>query len=88
MARKPHPDKEIEAAVAHAEQLGWTVRKIKGHAWGQLYCAHADRSGCRISVWSTPRSAGNHARQVLRLIGNCPHGNAGGANEENDNGQP
>ncbi len=73
MARKRHPDKEIEGAVAHAEQLGWRVVAVSGHAWGRLYCAHYDRDGCMISVWSTPRSAGNHARDLIRAINRCPH---------------
>ena len=73
MARKRHSDKEIEEAVAYAEGLGWRVIPISGHAWGRLYCAQADRDGCMISVWSTPRSAGNHARDIVRAIGRCPH---------------
>ena len=73
MARNRHPDKEIEDAVAHAEQLGWRVIPVSGHAWGRLYCALADREGRMISIWSTPRSAGNHARDIIRAIGRCPH---------------
>jgi hypothetical protein len=73
MARIRHPDKEIEAAVAYAESLGWTVMSIKGHAWGRLYCAHHDRDGCMVSVWSTPRNAGNHARSIIRDVSRCPH---------------
>lgn len=73
MARSRHPAKEIEDAVAHAEFLGWRVIPVSGHAWGRLYCAQADREGCMISVWSTPRSAGNHARDIIRAIGRCPH---------------
>ena len=37
MSNRPrHPDKDIEAAIAHAEELGWTVKKRIGktHAWG------------------------------------------------------
>jgi len=73
MARARHPDKEIEEAVAYAEQLGWRVIPVSGHAWGRLYCAHADRDGCMVSVWSTPRSAGNHARSIVRAVNRCPH---------------
>ena len=73
MARNRHPDKEIEDAVAYAEQSGWRVVAVKGHAWGRLYCALADREGCMISVWSTPRNAGNHARDIIRALGRCPH---------------
>lgn len=73
MVRSRHPDKEIEQAVATAESLGWRVVPISGHAWGRLYCAQADRDGCMISVWSTPRNAGNHARDIVRALNRCPH---------------
>ena len=72
MARRPrHPDKEVEAAIADAEALGWRV-KMQGH-WGRLYCPHADRSGCQIGIWSTPRNAGVHARQIRHRVDQCPH---------------
>ena len=73
MARPSHPNKEIEAVVTAAEENGWTWHQIKGHAWGQLYCAHHDRDGCRISVWSTPKNPENHARQISRSVNRCPH---------------
>ena len=38
MAKPRHPNKEIEAAVAHAAALGWRMVPISGHAWGRLYC--------------------------------------------------
>lgn len=43
------------------------------YAWGRLYCAHHDRDGCMVSVWSTPRNAGNHAQSVIRNVSRCPH---------------
>ncbi|SNT59687.1 hypothetical protein SAMN05216374_5481 [Tardiphaga sp. OK246] len=74
MARRPlHPNKEIEAAVAYAEQNGWSWVKVKGHAWAKLLCAHHDREGCAVFVWSTPRNPQNHARQLRREIDRCPH---------------
>ena len=82
MARNRHPDKEIEEAVTYAEASGWQVVPVKkGHAWGRLYCHQHDRDGCMVSVWSTPRSAGNHARDLIRAIDRCPHQDM---NEEND----
>ncbi len=81
MPRSRHPEKEIEDAVAYAEERGWTVKPIKGHAWGRLYCAHHDRDGCKVSVWGTPRSAGNHAKDIVRAVERCPHEEA---KEEND----
>lgn len=72
-ARSRHPKKEIEEAVAYAEAQGWTFHKGNGHAWGKLYCKHHDRDGCYIFVWSTPRSAGNHAKDIRRDVDRCPH---------------
>ena len=83
MARSRHPDKEIEAAIAYAEQRGWRVVPVSGHAWGRLYCAQADRDGCMVSVWSTPRSAGNHARDLIRAIDRCPHQDMKEEDDEN-----
>jgi len=73
MARPSHPNKHIEAAVAYAELNGWRVTISGGHAWAKLYCAFADREGCIISVWSTPRNAENHARAIIRAVDRCPH---------------
>jgi hypothetical protein len=73
MAERPrHPKKEVEEAVAYAESKGWRWRK-QGH-WGYLYCPCADRSGCWVGVWGTPKNAGTHAKQIFRAIKNCPHG--------------
>lgn len=73
MGRPSHPDKHIEAAVAYAELNGWRVKLSNGHAWARLYCGFADRDGCMVSVWSTPRNAETHARQVRRVVDRCPH---------------
>ncbi len=72
MADRPrHPNKEVEEAVEYAESLGWTVRML-GH-WGRLLCPHADRNGCQVGVFSTPKNCGNHARQIRRDVDRCPH---------------
>ena len=73
MARSSHPNKEIERAVSDAEKEGWTWQKGGGHAWGKLLCAHHDRDGCRISVWSTPKHAEDHAKDIRRAVNRCPH---------------
>ena len=63
----------------YAESHGWTVEHaVKGHSWGAMLCAKNDsdcRCGtyCRSSVSSTPRSEGNHARAVRRVVDNCIH---------------
>jgi hypothetical protein len=76
MPRPRHPNKEIEAAVKYAEERGWRFIEPGGsaHAWGRLFCPHNDRDGCRMSVWSTPRSPENHARQIRRVVARCSHG--------------
>lgn len=69
--RSRHPKKEVEAAVAYAESKGWTC-KMQGH-WGRLYCPQADRDGCQVGVYSTPKNEGNHANQIKRAVDRCPH---------------
>jgi hypothetical protein len=59
--------------VRYAEQLGWRVELSNGHAWGRLFCPFASRSGCIVSVWSTPRSPENHARHIRKSVDACPH---------------
>jgi hypothetical protein len=76
MVRRPHPVKELEAALKHAEANGWRVVPGGGHAWGRMYCPFNDaacRCGefCITSVWSTPRSAENHARALRRVVDHC-----------------
>lgn len=80
MARRRHPDKTIEAALAELEQLGWRVETSKGrsaHAWGYVRCpANAKglcRNGvfCQNQVWSTPRNPTGHARDLLRKARGC-----------------
>lgn len=76
MARPVHPKKEVEAIIRYAEQHGWRVEVCSGHAWGRLYCPFNDRECrcgefCISSVWSTPRSPGNHAQAIKRVVDNC-----------------
>lgn len=63
--RRRHKHKEVEKAVTYAESLGWRVVAGTGHAWGYLYCPHADRTGCKVGVWSTPKNPEN---QTDRLV--------------------
>lgn len=87
MKRKRHTDKDIEAAIAHAEFKGWRIEMRSGHAWGRMYCPFNDtqcRCGefCVASIWSTPKSAGNHARQIRRIVDKC----SGSQDEAGGNG--
>lgn len=76
MSRAKHPKKEVEEALRHAEGHGWRIEIGGSHAWGRMYCPYNDpecRCGefCITSIWSTPKNAGNHARQLKRVIDNC-----------------
>ena len=74
MARRRHPKKEVEEALREAENAGWTVAPSpSGHRWGSVHCS-AGRAGCRLSIFSTPRNPGNHARHIRRALIRCPHG--------------
>lgn len=71
-----HPKKEIAAAIKYAVDCGWRVEEGGSHAWGQMYCPYNDddcRCGefCRASIWSTPKSPENHAKQIRRVVDNC-----------------
>lgn len=71
-----HPNKEIQAAIEHAEEHGWRIEKASGHAWGRMYCPNNSaecRCGefCIASIWSTPRDADNHASKIRRVVDNC-----------------
>lgn len=84
MSRPRHPKPAIEKAVQYAEQLGWRVELSGGHAWGRLFCPFSSRSGCIISVWSTPRNADNHARQIRKVVDSCPHRSDSDDEQEGD----
>jgi hypothetical protein len=76
MARPRHPRKEIEEVLRYAEAHGWRVEVGGSHAWGRIYCPYNDnacRCGefCITSVWSTPRSAMNHANALRRVVDRC-----------------
>lgn len=70
MARGTHSRKEVEKALKAPEAAGWSViATAAGHRWGKAQCGH----GCVISIWSTPKNPGNHAKQITRAVRNCPH---------------
>jgi hypothetical protein len=76
MQRKPHPKKEVEAALRHAESRGWRIEVGGGHAWGRMYCPFNQkqcRCGefCITSIWSTPKNPANHGKQLRRVVDNC-----------------
>ncbi len=73
--RNKHPNKEIQAAISFAQENGWRYKEAgkSAHAWGRLLCPLTDREGCSMSIWSTPRDADNHAKQIRRKVNSCPH---------------
>ena len=76
MAKRPkHPNKDIEDAIIYAEQHRWIYKDSgrSAHAWGRLLCPLHTREGHKMSIWSTPRNAFNHARQIIRLVDQCQH---------------
>lgn len=73
MARPVHPCKEIEAAVAYAEEHGWRWIRLTGHGWGKLLCPRHDRDGCTFFVWSTPKHREAHAKALIRAVDRCQH---------------
>lgn len=76
MTQRPkHPDKDIENAIQFAESKRWRYRKTgkSSHAWGKLMCAEQSRSGCTLSVYSTPKNGVDHANQIRRAVTRCSH---------------
>jgi len=76
MGRTKHPKKEVEEALRHAEEQGWRIEVGGSHACGRMYCPYNDPEChcgefCIASIWSTPKNAGNHARQLKRVVDNC-----------------
>jgi hypothetical protein len=76
MARRKHSKPEVESALRYAEQQGWRIEVGGSHAWGRMYCPYNNpdcRCGefCITSIWSTPKNAANHARQLVRIVNNC-----------------
>jgi len=64
--RRTHPKKEIEKALREAELAGLNVTDSSGHG----HSAHVI-SGDQphpFRVWSTPKNADNHAKQIRRHI--------------------
>jgi hypothetical protein len=65
-----HSKKEVEEALRYAEENGWTIKQTRsGHRWGVAQCGH----GCQVSIWSTPKNPGNHAKHIRRGVDRCPH---------------
>jgi hypothetical protein len=71
-----HPNKDVNKAVQHALEKGWTIKAASGHAWAIIrYPKNKPECSCgmfcQISVWSTPRNPGNFAKQLKRSVDGC-----------------
>ena len=64
-----HPKKEVRRALDEATARGWQIETRHGHAWGIARCGQ----GSKISIFSTPRNAENHANRIRRALERCPH---------------
>lgn len=78
MSRATHPKKEIEQALNFVELNGWRIEVGGSHAWGKMYCPYPHekcRCGefCITCIWSTPKNAANHARQLKKIVEHCAH---------------
>lgn len=73
--RPKHPNKDIERALKYAESKGWRYQSSgnSAHAWGRILCPLANREGHAMSIWSTPKCAENHAKQIKRNVDACEH---------------
>jgi len=73
--KKHHSIAVIENALKYAEEKGWRVKINKrGHAWGRMFCPRQERGACIASNYSTPKVPENHAKQIIRRVDNCDHG--------------
>jgi hypothetical protein len=71
ISRRRHPKKEIADALREARQAGLLVIQIhRSHRWGQARCQVC---GAHVSVWSTPRDPGGHAKEIDRFVRNHKH---------------
>lgn len=71
-----HQNKEIQAVIEEAVNLGWRLVYKGSPIYGELLCPFNDttcRSGdyCRRSVNCTPRSPQNHAKDLIKGVRKC-----------------
>jgi len=60
-----HSKHEVEQALAYAHKHDWIVEQmVAGHRWGVARCGY----GCSVSIWSTPKNSGNHAKAIRRAV--------------------
>lgn len=73
MSRWAHPKKDIREALYDAAAAdGFEVEDTSahGHGWGYVRCKEC---GQKFSVWSTPKSATSHAKQIRQFMRRHSH---------------
>ncbi|MCU4358463.1 hypothetical protein [Acinetobacter ursingii] len=67
-----HPNKHIEEAIQYAMENGWYVVESgkSAHSFCRLKCVYG-YSEHQMSIWSTPKSPENHAKQIRRKADQC-----------------
>jgi hypothetical protein len=77
-----HSKKQIRDALDDAYTAGFDIYETPaGHRWGYLECG---KCGQRGTVWSTPKSPDNHAKQLRRFMQRHRHDDAEGEAKDDD----
>ena len=81
MTKWSHSKKQVRAALDEADAAGFDVHDTSshGHSWGYIQCT-ADKQ--RMSVWSTPRDADVHAKQIRQFLTRHSHPKEEGGPDE------
>jgi biotin operon repressor len=45
-----HPNKDVNKAVQHAREKGWTIKAASGHAWAIIRCPK-NKPECRCGMF-------------------------------------
>jgi hypothetical protein len=74
VGRWSHSKQQVRDALddAYAAKLS-VCETHAGHRWGYVECKECGQS---VSVWSTPRDADNHAKQLRRFMQRHGHDDA------------
>ncbi len=70
-----HSKKQVRDALDEADAADFGIRTSAGHRWG---CVECGKCGQTFSVWSTPRNADDHAKQIRRFIKKHSHDDEAG----------
>ena len=65
-----HGKKDIAKVLRHLPAHLTVTATAAGHRWGYIQCTVC---GQRISVWSTPRSSTDHAKDLARFATRHQH---------------